>query len=123
MDSATAAFLTFTMIFGCAIPLAIIIAQHLEKKGKLRVMEKAIEKELPLEGLSLENERGPRVPYRTGMIVLAIGIGIGIGAVFVENMTELGLGVASILSLIGLALIINDKMNYDRLYGKSSDLQ
>lgn len=123
MDAGVPIFITLAVVLGCIIPMVAIITEHYNKKGKLRVMEKAIEKGLPLEGLSLENERGPRVPYRSGMVVLAVGIGIGICAVLVENTGGFGVGIASILLLIGLALIINDKMNYDRLFNKESDLQ
>ena len=123
MDAGTATFITIATVLGCVIPIVAIIAEYFKKKGKLRVMERAIEKGLPLEGLSLEDEREPRVPYRSGMVVLALGIGIGICAVLVENTGGFGVGIASILLLIGLALIINDKINYDRLFNKESDLQ
>lgn len=123
MDAGVPIFITLAVVLGCIIPIVSLIAEYYKKKGKLRVMEKAIEKGLPLEGLSLENERGPRVPYRSGMVVLAVGIGIGICAVLVENTGGFGVGIASILLLIGLALIINDKINYDRLFNKESDLQ
>ena len=84
-------------------------------------MEKAIEKGLPLEGLSLEDKKGPRMPYRSGMITLAVGIGLGIAAFFIGEMKMLG--IAAILCLIGIALIINDRMNYDRLFKKESGPQ
>lgn len=125
MDQGTVAIFIpiLAIVLGCFIPIVAIVVEYLNKKGKLRVMEKAIEKGLPLEGLSLENERGPRVPYRSGMVVLAVGIGTGIFAVLVGNMEGFGVGIASILLLIGLALIINDKINYDRLFNKESDPQ
>jgi hypothetical protein len=125
MDQGTVAIFIpiVAIVLGFFIPIVAIVVEYLKKKGKLRVMEKAIEKGLPLEGLSLEDERGPRAPYRSGMVVLAVGIGIGICAVVVGNMEGFGVGVASILLLIGLALIINDKMNYDRIFNKESDPQ
>ena len=59
MDAGTATFITIAVVLGCAIPIVVIIAEHFTKKGKLRVMEKAIEKGLPRDGLSLEDETGP----------------------------------------------------------------
>ena len=104
---------------GCAIPIVAIIVDHFSKKAKMQVMEKAIEKGLSLEGLSLEDKKGPRVPYRTGMVACAVGIGIGIIAVTINEMKILG--AAAIPALIGIALIINDKINYDRLFNKETD--
>ena len=115
------------IIFGLAIPIIAIIVDHLNKKSKMRVMEKAIEKGLSLEGLSLEDERRLRVPYRSGMIVLAAGLGLGIFAVLIGQIDDEAiyplLGIASIPALIGIALLINDRINYDRCFSEKSDVQ
>ena len=115
----------FAVVFGLAIPIVALIVDHFTKKSKMRVMEKAIEKGLSLEGLSLEDEKKPRMPYRAGMIVLAVGLGIGIFAVLVGQVNPEGLffllGLGSIPMLIGIALIINDRINYDRYSNEKSD--
>jgi hypothetical protein len=90
-------------------------------------MENAIENGISPEDLSLEGKKGPRVPYRSGMISLAVGLGIGIFS-FVIGKIEMDafyplLGIASIPVLVGIALIINDKINYDRLFNKEPDTQ
>jgi hypothetical protein len=115
------------IIFGCGIPIVAIIFEHFTKKSKMRVMEKAIENGISPEDLSLEGKKGPRVPYRSGMISLAVGLGIGIFS-FVIGKIEMDafyplLGIASIPVLVGIALIINDKINYDRLFNKEPDTQ
>jgi hypothetical protein len=111
----------FVVVFGLSIPIVAIIVDHLNKKSKMRLIEKAIEKGSSLEGLSLEDikERRPRMPYRAGMIVLAVGLGIGIFAVLKWEF-EL-LGIASIPALIGIALLINDRINYDRYSDEESE--
>ena len=117
--------LIVAIIFGLSIPIVAIIIEHFTKKSKMRVMEKAIEKGLSLEGLSLEDEKKPRVPYRAGMIVLAAGLGIGIFAILIGQMDNEALfpllGIASIPTLIGIALIMNDRINYDRIYKEKPD--
>ena len=115
------------IVFSLSIPIVAIIMEHFTRKNKMRVMEKAIEKGLSLEGLSLEDRKGPRAPYRSGMVLLAIGIGICIFALLI-GQTESDalyplLGLASIPTLIGIVLIINDKINYDKLFKKDADSQ
>ena len=116
-----------SIIFSLSIPIVAIIVDHFTKKSKMRVMEKAIEKGLSLEGLSLEDEKRPPMPYRAGMIVLAVGLGVGIFAVLVGQVEPEALfwllGFASIPVLIGVALIINDRINYDRYPNEKSDPQ
>lgn len=115
------------IVFSLSIPIIAIIVEHLTKKSKMQVIEKAIEKGLPLDGLSLEDNKGPRMPYRSGMIVLAVGIGIGIFAFLMRNVAEEAfyslLGLASIPTLIGIALIVNDQINYDRYFNIESERQ
>jgi hypothetical protein len=115
------------IVFCLSIPIIAIIVDHFTKKSKMRVMEKAIEKGLSLEGLSLEDAKTPHMPYRAGMIVLAVGLGVGIFAVL-HGLTDYDdlfplLGLASIPALIGIALIINDRINYDRYNREKSDPQ
>ena len=116
-----------SIVFSLSIPIIAIIFDHFTKKSKMRVVEKAIEKGLSLEGLSLEDGRKPRIPYRAGMIVLAAGLGLGIFAVLVGQIEHEAriflLGLASIPALIGAALIINDRINFDRYFNEKSDPQ
>jgi hypothetical protein len=113
------------LVFSLSIPIAAIIIDHFNRKNKMKVIEKAIEKGVTLEGLSLEDKKGPRVPYRSGMIALAVGIGMGILGLLIGQQTPLAfgpiLGAAAIPALIGIALIINDKINYDRYFNKESN--
>jgi len=124
MDPILIPVLGIVFVFG--IPIVAIITEHFTKKRKMQVIEKAIEKGLPLDGLSLD-DKGPRLPYRAGMVLLALGLGGGIFAVLLGQVAEKALypclGVASILVLIGVALIINDKINYDRFFNEESDPQ
>jgi hypothetical protein len=112
------------IVFALSIPIISIIVEYFNRKNKLRLFEKAIEKGVTLEGLSLEEKR-PRVPYRAGMVVLAVGIGMAVFA-FLMAQIEIKafysiLGVAFIPALIGIALIINDRINYDRYFKKDPD--
>ena len=112
------------IVFGLSIPIISIIVEYFHRKNKLRLFEKAIEKGVTLEGLSLQEKR-PRVPYRSGMVVLAVGLGLAVFA-FLMASVEISafypiLGAASIPALIGIALIINDRINYDRYFKKDPD--
>ena len=107
------------IIFSLSIPIIAIIVDHFTKRAKMRVMEKAIEKGASLEGLSLQEKKGPRAPYRSGMVLLAVGVGIAIAAFSVEEKQLIGIAV--IPALIGIVLIINDRINYDRLFNKKDD--
>jgi hypothetical protein len=99
---------------------------HFTKKAKMRVMEKAVEKGISLEGLSLDDKKAPRMPYRAGMVSLAVGLGVCIlGVLLGQDKSHLLypiLGGGSIAVLIGIALIINDRINYDRYFNKKSDI-
>jgi undecaprenyl pyrophosphate phosphatase UppP len=112
------------IVLSLSIPIVAIIVEYFNRKNKMKVLEKAIEKGVTLEGLSLE-DKGPRLPYRSGMVTLAVGIGISIFGVFVGQIEDEALypllGIAFIPALIGLALIINDKINYDRYFKKDID--
>ena len=107
------------IIFSLSIPIIAIIVDHLTKKAKMRVMEKAIEKGASLEGLSLADKKAPRAPYRSGMVCLAVGVGIAIASFFIKEKELIAISV--IPALIGIVLIINDRLNYDRLFNKEPD--
>src|SRR4030042_6198531 len=96
------------IIFALSIPIIAIIVEYFHRKNKLKLFEKAIEKGVTLEGLSLEEKR-PRLPCRSGMVTLAMGLGIAIFAFFFWQIEEEVfypiLGVSFIPALIGLALI------------------
>lgn len=113
------------IVFSLSIPIIAIIVDYFKRKNKMKVIEKAIENGVALEGLSLEEMKGPRVPYRSGMITLAVGLGICIFAIFIgktegEALYPL-LGIAAIPTLVGIALIINDKINYDKYFKQDLD--
>lgn len=110
------------IVLSLSIPIIAIIMEYFNKKNKLRVIEKAIEKGLPLEGLSLDDKKKPRLPYRSGMICLALGLA-GIPGYFVGLTSEnkvLSLCIGLTLALLGIALIINDKINYDKYFKKET---
>ena len=115
----------FAIVFSLSIPIVAFIVDHFNRKSKMKVIEKAIEKGVTLEGLSLEEKKEPRVPYRSGMITLAVGLGIAIFALLVGQTEEEALypllGIGSIPALIGIALIINDRMNYEKYFKKDLD--
>ena len=113
------------IVFSLSIPIVAIITELLNRKNKMKVIEKAIEKGMTLEGLSLWEDKKPRAPYRSGMIALAAGIGVCIFAFFIGKMETDALypllGLGSIPVLIGAALIINDKINYNRYFNQDPD--
>jgi hypothetical protein len=112
------------MVF--SIPIAAIVTEYFQKKNKARIIEKAIEKELPIDNLALDEPQKARLPYRSGMVMVATGLGVAIfgfamgwamGSVGEEDAVIMkavfGAGGAIVL-LIGVALLVNDKMNYAR---------
>jgi hypothetical protein len=113
------------IVLSLSIPIIAIIVDYFNRKSKMKVIEKAIEKGVTLEGLSLEEKKEPRVPYRSGMITLAVGVGIGIFALFMGQIEDEALypllGIGSIPALIGIALLINDRINYDRYFKQDVD--
>lgn len=112
------------IVFSLSIPIVAIIVEHFTKKAKMRLMEKAIEKGLSLEGLSLEDKKQPRMPYRAGMVLLAVGIGLCIFGILLgrHNPSTLYplMGAGSIPVLVGIALIVNDRINYNRYLNKEN---
>jgi hypothetical protein len=110
------------IVFSLSIPIIAIIVDHFSKKNKMKVIEKAIEKGVTLEGLSLEDKKAPRMPYRAGMVALAVGIGMVLLGFLIGQQETYALypimGAGSIPALIGVALIINDRINYDRYFNK-----
>jgi hypothetical protein len=109
------------------IPIVAIIVDHFQKKNKLRVIEKAIEHGVDISSLKLGDEcdSGPRLPYRAGMITLAVGVALvvvsrlvlptfggsfGASGVF-QVLTVIG---GAICICVGVAMLINDWMNRDR---------
>jgi len=113
------------IVFSLSIPIVAFIVDYFNRKNKMKVIEKAIEKGVTLEGLSLAEDKKPRVPYRSGMVALAVGIGVCIFAILIGKMETDALypllGLGSIPALIGIALIINDKINYKRYFDQDLD--
>jgi len=65
--------------------------------------------------------------YRAGMVAPAVGIGMLILGYFIGRQQPLALnpvmGAGFIPVPVGIALIINDKINYDRHFNKEPDQQ
>ena len=106
-----------------SIPIVAIIVEYKQKKNKAEVIKKAIENGVPIDNLQLDVPK-PRIPYRSGMVNLAVGIGVALFGVLLGTigpdipgpaMASL-VGIGAIIGLVGLALLINDKMNYDRFF-------
>ena len=59
-----------------SIPIVAIITEHLQKKEKMRLIAMAIEHGAELEGLDLDEPEAVHIPYRSGMVTLAVGIAL-----------------------------------------------
>ena len=122
MENVVAIFIpivAIVMVF--SIPIVSIITEHRQKNKKAEILKKAIEMGTPIDNLKLDEPK-KRMPYRSGMVTTASGIGVvifGIAMSRIENEPEpmlVFIGMGSVVILIGLALLINDKMNYDRIF-------
>ena len=113
------------IVYSLSIPIVAIIVYYFTRKDKMKVIEKAIEKGVALEGLSLSNDKKPRVPFRSGMVTSAVGLGTGIFAFFIGKTDADAfyplLGIASVPAIIGIVLIINDKINYNRCFNQGPE--
>jgi len=102
------------------IPIVALITEHFQKKAKMRLVEKAIEHGVDISGLDLDDEckSGPPMPYRAGMITLAVGIALIVAAkialTIIGTLHTLAMIGGAICICVGLALLINDWMNRDR---------
>lgn len=111
---------------GCGIPIIAIIVDYFQKRTKARIIEKAIEKGVPIENLALDEPQRPRMPYRGGMITAAVGIGLIVfGALMSMGLDRVGEddafmglatmgGAGAMVLIIGIAMLINDRMNRHR---------
>ncbi|MCP4292052.1 MAG: hypothetical protein GY780_09510 [bacterium] len=104
-----------------SIPIVAIITDHLQKKERMRLMEKAIEHGANLESLDFEDSanKQKKLPYRSGMVLVAVGIALlsadrFVGIEMFPFHLPLGLGGLIVLA-VGIALILNDFMNRDQL--------
>ena len=109
------------------IPIVAIIADRFQKRDRMRLIEKAIEHGANLADLNLEDPNEsprPRLPYRAGMINLAVGLALIVGHRILQShlaaadLNHLSLPLllgGLIVSFIGLAMLVNDWMNRDRL--------
>ncbi len=111
------------MAMGMSIPIVAIITEHLQKKERLRLIEKAIEhgadlKDLHLENLNSDNDCKPRMPYRNGMVLIAVGIALSIGHKFLDasfGSIHVPLLIGGLITgLIGVAQLLNDWIKRDR---------
>ena len=103
-----------------AIPIVAIITEHLQKKERMRLIEKAIEHGASLDSLNMDDpEPTPRLPYRSGMIMVAVGAALIVGDHFVGinfGNIHLPLVVGGLITgFIGIALLLNDWLNRDKL--------
>ncbi len=107
-----------------SIPIVAIITEHLQKKERLRLMEKAIEHGANLESLDFNDSpsKQKKLPYRGGMVCSAVGIALLSAGRFVNFEVfpfQLPLGLGGLIVLaVGIALILNDFMNRDKLKKK-----
>ncbi len=106
-----------------SIPIIAIITDHLQKKERMRLIEKAIEHGADLKNLDLEDAPArPRLPYRSGMILLAVGVALYFGDKFIDprfggfQFFPLA-GVGLICGCIGIAQLLNDWLNRKRIDG------
>ena len=118
--------IAIVMVF--TIPIVAIITEYFQKKNKAELLGKAIEKGIAVEDLKLDDTR-QRMPYRSGMVCLATGIGVIIfGFAMAVALKETGEedaiimqatmgGGGALVFLIGVALLVNDRMNYKRFFG------
>jgi len=107
-----------------AIPIVSLIVERFQKRDRMRLIEKAIEHGANLDDLRLEEPKcGPRLPARDGMVCVAVGAGLVLGYfVLGDNLGALGIGPLKmpillgglIVGFVGLALLINDRMNRDK---------
>ncbi len=104
-----------------SIPIVAIVTEHLQKQARMRLIAKAIEHGADLEALNLDDESKtkPRLPYRAGMIALAIGVGLLLSNHFMVLEfagLHFPLLVAGLItSCIGVALLLNDWLNRGRI--------
>jgi MFS-type transporter involved in bile tolerance (Atg22 family) len=116
------------IVFVFSIPIIAIVTEYYEKRNKARLLERALEKGVDVENLTLDEPK-IRLPYRSGMVTVAAGVGIiiataviGIIAAHFEEVVEGGaiaigvfVGIGAIVAIIGGALLWNDRMNIERL--------
>jgi hypothetical protein len=124
VDESYIPLLALPLIFG--IPIIAIIVDYLQKRNKNRLIERALEKGVPIENLALDEPRRNRLPYRSGMVMVAVGIGVTIFGFAFGRALEAGgdpeayvpramFGAGGVIVLlIGIALLINDRMNRHR---------
>jgi len=124
MTEVTAVFIPIiAIIMVFSIPIVAMVVEYKQKRNKTQLVQKAIELGTPIDNLKLDEPK-KRLPYRSGMVMLAIGIGVIIFGVVMGNTiagfdqggTGAFFGGGAIVGLIGLALLINDRMNYDRFF-------
>jgi len=102
------------------IPIVAIITEHFQKKAKMRLIEKAIEHGANLDDISFEDPacNRPPMPYRGGMVTLAVGFGLLIASQVIDFGSDSFISLVTIggaiTGCVGLALLLNDYMNRDR---------
>jgi len=103
-----------------SIPIVAIITEHLQKKERMRLVAKAIEHGADLKDLNLEDPKPrPRLPYRSGMILVAVGLSL----FFSEHFLDVRFGNLHfplmvggfITGGIGIAQLLNDFLNRNRM--------
>ncbi len=102
------------------IPIVAIITDYFQKKERMRLIATAIEHGANIEHLKFDDpESRPHLPYRAGMVALAVGMALiaadrYVGLDFGSFHFPLAIG-GLITAFVGLALLLNDWLNRDRL--------
>jgi hypothetical protein len=101
-----------------AIPIVGIVTNFFQEKQRMRLKEKAIEHGFDPEKLESEPPPGPYMPYRTGMVLLAVGAGLFLVSRYATlDVAILDFGVLAgsfVVGMVGVAFLLNDWMNRDR---------
>ena len=112
-------FPLIVVVMAMSIPIIAIITEHMQKQQRMRLTEKAIEHGVDLSALEIKNEKsGPRLPYRSGMVCVAIGIALLAGDHYTDfDFAGLYLPLrigGLVVGAIGVALLLNDLVNRNR---------
>ncbi|MCP4550029.1 MAG: hypothetical protein GY835_26520 [bacterium] len=121
-----------TMVMVLLIPIVSIIMDGFTKRSRMKVLEEALRQGVPVEDLPL-NESTERLPYRSGMVCVAVGLGIALFGICISIAMEqtgepdyiaprmIMPAIGLIIILIGAALLANDYLHRDRLSSSNHD--
>jgi len=118
--SAQVAIPVVAVTLSLCIPIVAIIVDHFQKKAKMRLVEKAIEHGVDISDINFDGEckEAAKLPYRDGMVTMAVGIGLLVAGRYLSAVSSILVGFAmvggAICLCVGVALLVNDWMNRDR---------